>query len=121
MKALMDTLRKEKIVGVKCWQLKSHLFKALVLPTFTYDTKIQEANLKNSHKKIFEKGMEIHTMSHVCSSTTYHILLVGFGELPTNYMLLAHHGFSTTPCSPTLLLVTQLSNLTFLTHGQMKI
>ena len=49
MKAMMSTLRKETIVGVTCWKLKSHLFKALVLPTFTYDTEIRGANLKNSH------------------------------------------------------------------------
>ena len=36
MKALMGTLRKEAVVGVKCWELKSHLFKAFVLPTFIY-------------------------------------------------------------------------------------
>ena len=40
MKALMGTLRNETIFGVTCWELKSHLFKALVLPTFTYGTEI---------------------------------------------------------------------------------
>ena len=72
MKALMGTLRKEAIVGVTCWELKSHLFKALVLPTFTYGTEIWGGDLKNSHWKVFEKGMKIHMMSHVkvCSSTT---------------------------------------------------
>ena len=28
-------LRKEAVVGVTCWDLTSHLFKALVLPTLT--------------------------------------------------------------------------------------
>ena len=32
MEVLMRTLRKETVVGVTCWELKSHLFKALVLP-----------------------------------------------------------------------------------------
>ena len=41
MKALIDTLRKEAVVGVTCWELKSHLFKGLVLPTFTYGTYIK--------------------------------------------------------------------------------
>ena len=40
MKALMGTLRKEVVVGVK---LKSYLFKALVLHTFTYGIEIWEA------------------------------------------------------------------------------
>ena len=35
MKALIVTLRKEVIVEVTCWELKSYLFKALVLPIFT--------------------------------------------------------------------------------------
>ncbi len=64
-----------------CWVLKSHLFKALVLPTFTYGIKIWEGNFENSHWKIFEK---MHIMSHVkvFSSTTYHVWIAGFGELP---------------------------------------
>lgn len=33
MKALIATLRKEVVVGVTCWELKPHLFNALVLPT----------------------------------------------------------------------------------------
>ena len=45
MKALMRTLRKEAVVGVTCWKLKSHLLKALVLPTFTYGIKIWGGNL----------------------------------------------------------------------------
>ena len=83
MKALMGTLRKEVVVEVTCWELKSHVSKALVLPTFTYGTEIWEGDLKSSHWKVFEKGMKIHMMSHikVCSST-YRILLVEFGELP---------------------------------------
>ena len=48
-----------------------HLFKAMVLPTFTYGTEIREGNLRNSHWTVFEKGMKMHMMSHVkvCSST----------------------------------------------------
>jgi hypothetical protein len=41
MKALMSTLRKEVVVGITCWELKSHIFKALVLSTFTYALKIE--------------------------------------------------------------------------------
>jgi hypothetical protein len=48
MKALMATLRKEAVVGVTCWELKSYLFKALVLPTFAYGAKIWGGDLKNS-------------------------------------------------------------------------
>ena len=37
-----------------------------------------------THWKIFDKGMKMHMMYHVkvCSSTTYHILLYEYGELP---------------------------------------
>ena len=63
---------------------QSHLFKALVLPTFTYDTEIWGGDLENSHWKVFEKDIKMYMMSHVkvCSLTTYHILLERFGELP---------------------------------------
>lgn len=40
MKVLMGTLRKEAEVGATCWKLKSHLFQALVLPTFIHATEI---------------------------------------------------------------------------------
>ena len=35
VRALMGTLRKEAIVGATFCQLKIHIFKALVLPTYT--------------------------------------------------------------------------------------
>ena len=75
---------KEAIIDVTCWELKSHLFKALVLPTFTYDTEIWGGDLKNSHWKVFEKGIEMYMTSHVKvhSSTTYHILLAEYIEPP---------------------------------------
>jgi hypothetical protein len=41
MKALMETLRKEAVVGVTCWELKSELFKALVFPTFTHSNFVE--------------------------------------------------------------------------------
>ena len=84
MKALMGTSRKEAIVGITCWEPKSHLFKALVLPTFTYDIEIWGSDLKNPWK-VFKKGMKMHMMSHVkvLSLTTYHILLAEIGEFPT--------------------------------------
>ena len=62
MKVVMGTLRKEAIVGVTCWELKSPLFKALVLPTSTYGTKIWGGDLKNSYWKVFEKGLKMHMM-----------------------------------------------------------
>ena len=84
MKALTATLRKEAIVEVICWELKSHLFKVLVLPIFSYGTKIWGCNLKISHWKVFENGKKIHIMSHVKvrSLTTYHIVLAELGDLP---------------------------------------
>ena len=43
MKAFMGTLRKELVIGVTCWELKSHLFKALVVLTFTYAPKSESS------------------------------------------------------------------------------
>jgi hypothetical protein len=79
MKALIATLRKEAVVRITFQEFKSHLFKALMLLTFTYVAKIWEANLKNPLEG-FENGMKIHMMSHVRvrSLTTYQILLVKF-------------------------------------------
>ena len=75
MKVLMGILRKEAIVGVTYWGLKSHLLKAYELSTFTYGIEIWGNDLKNLHWKDFEKGLKIHMMSHikVCSLTTYRI------------------------------------------------
>ena len=56
--SLLSTLRKEEIVGVTCWELKSHLFKAKMLSTFTYGTEIWGGDLKNSHRKVFREGHE---------------------------------------------------------------
>ena len=48
VKALMKNLREEVVVGVTCWEHKSHLFEALVLPTFTYGTNIWGGDLKKT-------------------------------------------------------------------------
>jgi hypothetical protein len=84
MKALMGIFKKVVVVEVTCWELKSHLFKALVLPTLTYGIEIWGGGLKNSHWRDFEKGMKMHMMPHVKvrSSTTHYILMAKFGELP---------------------------------------
>ena len=76
--------KKETVVGVTRWALKSYLFKALVLPTSTCGIEIWGDDLKNSHCEVFEKGIKIHMVSRVkvCSSTTYHISLAEFEELP---------------------------------------
>ena len=117
MKALMIALRKEAIVKVTCWELKSHLFKALVLPIFTYATKIWGGDLKNSNWKAFEKGMKIHMMSRVKVhfSIICSILLATFGEL---HALNLNMGSPTTVCPPTLLLVSEPSILTSQTRIQ---
>ena len=65
MKPLMGTSKKQVVVGFTCWELNSHQFKALVLPTFTYGTKILEVDLKNSYWKVFEKGTKMHKTSNV--------------------------------------------------------
>ena len=64
MKALMGNLKKERVVIVTCWKLKSHLFKAMVLPTFTYGSESLGGDLRNSHWKDFEKGVKTLMMSH---------------------------------------------------------
>ena len=62
MKALMGTLRNEVVVNVTCWELKFHLFKALVLPTFTYGIESWGGDLKNSHWKVFDKATKMHML-----------------------------------------------------------
>jgi hypothetical protein len=92
----IGVLRKEAVVIVTCWELKSHIFKTLVLPTFMYGTKIWGGDLKNSHWKDLEKGVEMLMLSHVKvhSWTTYHILLAKFRELPMElYALKLTMGF----------------------------
>ena len=108
MKALMRILRKEAVVSVICWELISHLFKVLVLPSFIYGTKIWGGDLKNSPWKGFEKGMKMHVMSHikVRSSITYHILVAKFGEFPIEVYTLKLIMVSTTARPPIPLLAS---------------
>jgi hypothetical protein len=54
----MGTLRKYGLVGVTCWKLKSHLFKALVVPTFTNEIKSWGSDLKNLTGTFSKKGDE---------------------------------------------------------------
>ena len=111
----MGTLWKETLVGDVCWELKSHLFKALVIPTFTYSTKIWGGDLKNSHLKVFEEGMKMHVMSHIkihSSTTVCQILLAKFGEIPIElYALKLTMGFQQqlTHLSPSWLVRTSTS------------
>ena len=108
MKALMSILRKEAIARVTCWELKSQLFKVLVLSTFTYGTEIWGGDLKHPHWKVFKKGMKMHMMYHVKvrSLTTYHILPVKFGETRRIICSQAHRGLSATACPPIPLLAS---------------
>ena len=46
VKSLRDTLRKEIVIGITCWELYSHSFKTLVLLTFTCGIKIWRGDLK---------------------------------------------------------------------------
>ena len=47
-----------------------------------YGTEIWGGDLKNSHWKVFEKGMMMNMMPHIKVCPTYHMLLAKFGELP---------------------------------------
>jgi hypothetical protein len=60
-----------------------------------YGARIWGGDSKSSHWKVSEKGMEMHMMSHIkVCSTTYHILLAEFGELPIElYTLKLTMGF----------------------------
>jgi hypothetical protein len=88
-----------------------HLFKALVLPTFTWGTEIWGGTLKNSHWKAFEKGMKIHS----CQSVFFNYLSNFVGriwrivvELYALKLIVGFHndGLPTYP-PPSLLLVSR--------------
>ena len=80
MKALMGTLGKEVVGAVTCWELKSHLFEALVFPTFTYGIEIWGGHLKNPHWKVFKTGMKGgYDVSH---QSLFFSFVSYFGELP---------------------------------------
>ena len=51
--------------------------------------------------------MHMMSLIKVCSSTTYHILLVKFKELPIELLSQAYYGLSRTACPPIPLLVSQ--------------
>ena len=67
----------EHLVKGTCWELQSHLFQALVLPTFIYGIEIWRGDLIITHLQVFKKGMKMHMMSHikVRCSTTYRIFV----------------------------------------------
>ena len=113
----MTILTKEAIVGVTCWKLNPMYSRLWCFQPPHMAHEIWGGDLKNSHWKLFEKGMKniIHMMSYVkgCSSTTQHIMLVEFRNLTCP---LASYMYSTMACPPTFLLVSQPSNLTFLVH-----
>ena len=48
--------------------------KGLVLPTFMYGTEIWKGDLKNSHWKVFEKGMKMHIYDVPCQSMFFDYL-----------------------------------------------
>ena len=97
MKALMRILRKEIVVGITCWEVKSQLFEASVLPTFTYGTKIWGGNLKDSHWKVFEKGIR-DAYAFSCQSAFFNYLsyLIGHIQItsPITICSQAHYGLS---------------------------
>ena len=102
-----------------------HLFKALVLPTFTWDTEIWGGTLKKSHWKVFEKGMKIHMMCHVFFK--YPSYFVG-RIWRTSYRIIhsqAHCGFSMMVCPPytpppLLLLVSEAIHFPTSGHTRIK-
>jgi hypothetical protein len=70
------TSMKDVEVKVTCRELKSHLFKALMLHGFMYGTEIWGGDFQNSHWKVFKNGMKMHMMSHVkmCSLATQNMI-----------------------------------------------
>ena len=103
-------VKEETIVGFICWELKSHLLKALVLPTCTYDTKIWENDLKNS--SCFWEGHEDAydvLMSKYILPQSIILCWLNFKNSHRIMCCETHHGFSTTACSPAFLLISQSS------------
>jgi hypothetical protein len=64
MKTPVGSLKEKIIVGVTCWVLKSHLFKALVLPSFTYGIEICGGNLKILIERFQERHEDTFDASH---------------------------------------------------------
>jgi hypothetical protein len=105
----MDTLRKEAIVGVTCWKLKSCLFKALVLPTFTKDTKILGGDLKNTLEGFQEVYEDAYDFS--CQKVFFDYLSYYASQIwRTSHGIIcsqAYYGLSTMACPPIPLLISQ--------------
>ena len=103
MKALMRTLRKEVVVGITSWELKSHLFKALVLPTFMHGTENQGGYLK---KLLLESLQEGHEGAYNISSQSAFFNYISYcaGQIKrTSHRIIhsqAYYGFSTMACPP---------------------
>ena len=61
-----------------------------MLPTFTYGTKSWGGDLKNSHWKVFEKGMKMNMMSHIKVHSLRQPIKhcwPNLEDFPKNYML----------------------------------
>lgn len=91
----MANLRgKNLVVELKCLKVISHPFKALVLPTFSRGAKdLRGGGMKISYRKVYKTGEGMHMMTRVKMhlSTSYHILLVEYGELPMELNALKLH------------------------------
>ena len=114
--SLDDHLKERSGSQNHIWEVKSHLFKALVLPTFIYDIWIWAGDLTTPIGRILRGGMKRHMMSHVKLhfTTTYYILLARIWKTTHKINCFeANYRFSTMAYPPTLLLVSQSSNLTF--------
>ena len=123
MKALMGTLRKESVVGVTSWELKSHLFKMLMLRTFTYGIEIVcvcvggGGDFKKLSLEGFWEGHEdTYDVPHQSEFLDY--LSYSIGRIwRTSHGIIcsqAHYELSTMACPPTSSwLVSQATSLSW--------
>ena len=81
----MATLKRKNDNWSHMLRTQIHLFKALVYPTFTYDTQIWGGDLKKSHWRAFEKAWRFIWCS--CKGAFFDnlpYLQAKFGELPVD-------------------------------------
>ena len=112
---LMGTSRKEAIVGVICWEIKSCIFEAFGAPNFPHMAlKFGEVTLENSPWKVSEKGMK--NIRCITSKALFNNLSYYIGRIwRTSHGIIssiANYELSTTACPLILLLVGQSNIIT---------
>ena len=111
LKALMKNLEKEVVDGCTCWELISHLFNALVLPTFMYGTEkwgghLKKLLLESLHQEGLEGAYNVSSQSAFFDYVSYCA-----GQIKrTSHKIIhfrAYYGLSTTAIAHLSLLVSR--------------